>query len=234
MHFPRKVMKLKLSMIEFSSFRLRALRAHRRISYETSKIRGVDGHIPLAHTLWSQVIHGGDTVIDATCGNGGDSVILGNLALTKDSGMLYCLDVQSRAINETRDKLMTAHSSSFEAGRIKFILGSHENFPSEISAGSVSAIVYNLGYLPGTHEDGANRITTTADGTIRSLEKALPLLKTGGILTATLYLGHPEGPKEALACFDFFAALGQTNWRVFAHKPINTLKGPILVTVARR
>lgn len=206
----------------------------RRLSDLTSKKRGVDGHTALAHTLWSQVIKRGDIVIDATCGNGYDSIVLGDLALNKESGILYCLDIQSKAINETKDKLMAAHGDSFQDGRIKLVLSSHEEFPHEILPKSVTAIVYNLGFLPGTHEDGENRITTTADVTVRSIERALPLLKVGGILSVMLYRGHPEGAIETKACLDFFELLKTGDWRVFSHTPLNTLTGAILVTVARR
>lgn len=206
----------------------------RRFSDEVPKKRAIDCHTTLSHTLWSQVIKGGDIVIDATCGNGYDSLALGNLALTNESGILYCLDIQSKAIDVTKEKLMVAHSSSFQAGRIKIFQCSHVDFPAEILPGSVSAVVYNLGFLPGTHEDGPNRITTTVDNTMKSIENSLPLLKIGGMLSIMLYRGHPEGLVEANACLEFCKYLKTSTWRVCSHEPINSAKSPVLVTIARR
>jgi SAM-dependent methyltransferase len=208
----------------------------RRFSDATlKKKRGVDGHTPLAHLLWSQVVKGGDIVIDATCGNGHDSLVLADLALTRDSGLLYCIDVQDKAIDSTREKFLAAgYINSFQDERIKFVHGSHADFPLEIKQDSVSAIIFNLGYLPGTHGDGDNRITTTTEVTMKAIANALPLLKIGGLLSVMLYRGHPEGARESDACLDFFQKMKIGQWKVFTHTPLNTAKGPILVTVARR
>ena len=197
-------------------------------------LRGVDGHLPLAQTLWSQVIKKGEIVIDATCGKGNDSLVLSRLALQENSGILYCIDVQERAIEETRDRLTDTYGSQYVSERIQLIHASHETFPPLIVPNSISAIVYNLGYLPGSHEEGKTRLTTARESTIRSFTNALPLLKIGGILSATAYRGHSEGVTETEACERFFAALDQTKWRVFCHSPLNTSKGAILFSVCRR
>ena len=46
------------------------------------------------HSLLRQVVRAGDTVIDATCGNGYDSLLLAKLALHQDKGKLICYDIQ--------------------------------------------------------------------------------------------------------------------------------------------
>lgn len=199
-----------------------------------SNLRGVDGHIPLSHTLWTQTIRKGDVVIDATCGKGLDSLVLSKLALSRDSGLLYCIDIQERAIKDTRDRLCNEYGEDFLRDRMKFIQSDHAVFPSEIESGSVSAIVYNLGYLPGTHKDGTDRIITRTESTMKSFDAALCLLKLGGVLSVTAYRGQASGPSETEACIAFFSGLGQTNWRVFSHSPINTQKGAILFTACRR
>ena len=200
----------------------------------TNALRAVDGHIPLAHTMWSQVIRKGDIIIDATCGRGNDSLFLSKIALSETTGLLYCLDIQAGAINETKERLTSFHGPELVSQRTRFILGSHEIFPSEINPESVSAIVYNLGYFPGSHKEGEERLTTKTESTIKSFENALPLLKIGGVLTATAYRGHKEGIIETDACQNYFSNLNQTKWRVFSHTPINTVKGAILFTVCRR
>ena len=105
-------------------------------------------HLDLAHFYWSQLIHIGDTVIDATCGNGHDTIILGQLALSKEKGRVYAFDIQQEAIESAKNYL----SSHFEKdlfGRIDFQIHCHSTFPSSLQAGSVKLIAYNLGYLPG-------------------------------------------------------------------------------------
>ena len=203
-------------------------------SFAAENCRAVDGHLPLAHTLWSQIIKKGDTVIDATCGNGADSMVLSKLSLSSDSGFLYCFDIQDIALKQTKKNLVGEYGCKFVDERVELILCDHRNFPNKIMPESVAAIVYNLGYLPGTSSQGVDRIMTTHQGTIESFERALPLLKVGGVLTATAYRGHSEGVVETKACLDFFSKLDQMKWRVFAHSPLNTLRGPVLFSVYRK
>ncbi len=67
-------------------------------------------HLDLAHDYWRRIVRPGDTVIDATCGNGADTLMLAKLALTESSGHLYALDIQESAIEETKQRL-EKHSS---------------------------------------------------------------------------------------------------------------------------
>lgn len=206
----------------------------RHSSFVAENLRAADGHLPLAHTMWSQIVKKGDIVIDATCGNGADSVVLSRLALSSDSGFLYCLDIQDIALKQTKKNLDGEYGCKFVNERVGLILGDHRNFPDQIKPESVAAIVYNLGYLPGTSAQGVDRIMTTLESTVESFERALPLLKTGGILTATAYRGHSGGLLETEACLDFFSKLSQVKWRVFSHTPLNTSRGPILISVCRK
>ena len=48
----------------------------------------------LVHSLLRQVVRAGDTVIDATCGNGYDSLLLAKLVLHQERGKLICYDIQ--------------------------------------------------------------------------------------------------------------------------------------------
>jgi hypothetical protein len=194
----------------------------------------ISDHISLAHLLWSQVIQKGEIAIDATAGNGFDALVLSKIVLSSNSGRLYCMDIQERAIKATEDKLIQAYDSTYVKERVQMMQSSHERFPVEIAANTVSGIVYNLGYLPGTHTDGSKRIMTTPFSTILSMKNALPLLRKGGILTATAYRGHKEGIEETEACFKFFSGLNQTDWRVYSHDPINSETGAVLFSIYKR
>lgn len=145
-------------------------------------------HIKKAHSLWKGIVQPADTVIDATCGNGHDSLILSTLV---PEGTLYVFDIQKEALEKTKEKLTHTHYIP--------IHGSHAQFPPEIQKGSVRLIVYNLGYLPG----GDKSITTLTESTLESIQNALPLLTPDGILSITLYPGHPEGFCESQAVLEF-------------------------------
>lgn len=141
-------------------------------------------HIDIAHFILSRHVRKGDTVIDATCGNGNDTLHLANLALTPKTGLVYCFDIQEDAINATKNRLKS--HPFFD--RIVFSHSSHTNLPEC----TPSVIVYNLGYLPG----GDPSLTTQTEETFFSLDKGLSLLKPGGALSITFYPGHPEGARE--------------------------------------
>ena len=93
-------------------------------------------HTLNAHRLWNSIIRAGDTVIDATCGNGHDSLVLAKQTLTKTSGHLYCIDIQQSAILSTQKKLQ---ANGFN-DNVHYICGSHDQFPSLIAPRSVSCI----------------------------------------------------------------------------------------------
>lgn len=52
--------------------------------------------------VWKHVVQKGDTVIDATCGNGFDTLELLNLvADDSHNGYVYALDIQKDALDKT-------------------------------------------------------------------------------------------------------------------------------------
>jgi hypothetical protein len=166
--------------------------------------------------------------------NGHDSLVLSKLALKEGEGTLYCIDIQQNAIIDTEKRLVAELGVKLVYERIKMFCCNHEKFPDELKEATVAAVVYNLGYLPGTHADGERRVVTSTESTNKSLNAALKLLRKGGILSATAYRGHASGIAETQMCQDFFASLDPKQWRVFAHNPINTANSPILFTAYKR
>jgi hypothetical protein len=156
---------------------------------------GPIGHIPISKLLWKEVVKPGDLVIDATAGNGHDSMDLAKLALTSTSGYVHCIDIQERAIASTKERLQKDLPVEVFK-RISFHCQSHECFPSEILRNSASLICYNLGYLPGNNRnlmDGANLIITRTESTLKSLEVAMSVVKENGLISVTCYRGHEGG-----------------------------------------
>lgn len=119
-----------------------------------------------------------DTVIDATCGNGKDTEVLAALV---PEGHVWSMDIQKNALERARQRI--------SAKNVTFLCQSHADFPL---VSSPKLIVYNLGYLPG----GDKTITTMAETTLASVQKALDLVCPGGAVSIMCYPGHPEGARE--------------------------------------
>lgn len=58
------------------------------------------------HRLWKHVVQKGDTVIDATCGNGYDTLAMLKLVADESGlGCVYGLDIQREAVGSTASLL---------------------------------------------------------------------------------------------------------------------------------
>ena len=173
-------------------------------------------------------------VIDATCGNGFDSQVLAGICLQGDSSKLFCIDMQSKAIETSRQRLLSTFGADKVQNQIRFCQQSHETFPLDIDESSVDLLVYNLGYLPGTVSDGTNRVVSNATTTVLSLHAALPLMRIGGLITIMAYRGHKAGEEETNAVAELITRLPVSQWRVFAHIPLNATTGPVLFSLYRQ
>lgn len=155
---------------------------------------GLSNHVRFAHSMWADIVRPGDIAIDATCGNGYDSLKIAQLLLGDGIGKLYCIDIQEDAISNTKnklkDELSSTQSLAIDDGRISFVCRSHESFPEEIKDNSVALVCYNLGYLPGKKRKDQDVVITKTQSTISSMEKALMLLKRGGMLSIIAYPGN--------------------------------------------
>mmetsp|Transcript_15094 Transcript_15094/g.25020 ORF Transcript_15094/g.25020 Transcript_15094/m.25020 type:complete len:214 (+) Transcript_15094:168-809(+) len=188
-------------------------------------------HIQLNHTLLSQVIKPGDTVIDATVGNGNDTLFLSRV-LSGRTGKLYGFDIQQVAIDNTRRMLLDNLSTADKMDQVLLSVRNHKTFPAEIQPRSVKAIVYNLGYLPGQSSDKS--IKTESADTVQSITNALDLVSKGGLVSIMCYRGHDGGREEASAVAGVMAQLCPREWKVFSHDPLNQPTSPVLVTVFKK
>lgn len=182
--------------------------------------------LDLTHSFWEKILTDGDAVIDATCGNGKDSLVLANLLKDKTETALFCLDIQQKAIDNTQD-LLTEEASCFLPS-IQFILGSHENLP-DVSPRKPKLIVYNLGYLPG----GDKTLTTENTSTLKSITRALEVICPGGVISINCYPGHPEGKKEQETLLPFLASLDPKLWSFTSSTWDNRNASPSLLLVQK-
>jgi glycine oxidase len=141
----------------------------------------------LAHNMIRRIVQQGDTVVDATAGNGNDTQLLATLVGA--SGHTIAIDIQQSAIDSTSDRLE-------RAGLVADLrLADHAiELNSLRSAGlQVKAVMFNLGYLPGSDK----QITTGAVSTRAAMHAASELLMPGGAVTIIAYRGHAGGLEEA-------------------------------------
>jgi SAM-dependent methyltransferase len=143
------------------------------------------GPVPLSHLLLQRFVHPGDRVVDATCGNGHDTLLLAGLA--GPSGRVWAFDIQPEALEATAARL--AEADIIDA--VVLIHAGHEAMAAHCY-GPVKAVVFNLGYLPG----GDRTIVTRPESTLAGLEQALGILEPGGVVIITLYPGHEGGQHE--------------------------------------
>lgn len=193
-----------------------------------SKFPLFQSHIDLAHHYWAQIITKGDHVIDATCGNGHDTLKLALLALDKDKGHLWAFDIQALALENTR-KNISENLPHETLKKIHLCCQSHENFPSEITSNSIKLIVYNLGYLPG----GDKSITTALKSTLKSLERAKELIVPGGAISITCYPGHSEGEKEQEKILELVGDWAPQTWCCTHQQWLNRRKAPSLLLIQK-
>ncbi|QIC05565.1 methyltransferase domain-containing protein [Brevibacillus sp. 7WMA2] len=165
----------------------------------------------------------GETVVDATMGNGNDTLFLAQLV--GERGKVYAYDVQSEAIEKTRARLEREQVVE----RVNLLLTSHEQM-KEIPV-AIGAVMFNLGYLPGGNKD----ITTQANTTIRAIEAGLDKLRTGGIMTIIIYWGHEAGTIEKEAVVDYCEKLPQTEYLVLRYQYMNQQnQAPFIIAIEKR
>ena len=139
----------------------------------------------LARDALLRAVQAGDVVVDATMGNGHDTLFLAEQVGSE--GHVYAFDIQESALVSTR-KLLEEHRV---ADRVTLLCASHAEMAEYVPC-PVAAAVFNLGWLPG----GNHEITTMWESTRAAVSAALDLLRPGGILTVCAYPGHPEGSRE--------------------------------------
>ncbi|MNG01480.1 putative rRNA methylase [compost metagenome] len=168
-------------------------------------------------------------VIDATAGNGVDTRFLAELVGRR--GTVYAFDIQEAALEATRRRLAPLEAEE-RMPNIQLVLDSHEHMRDHVlpaHAGTISAAMFNLGYLPGADPS----VITQPDSSIAALESALALLKAGGVLTCVLYPGHPGGEDEAEAVARWAAALPSSTGQAVIYRMLQKPTAPYLIAVER-
>ena len=173
------------------------------------------------HHILTNQLKEGDRAIDATAGNGYDTLFLAEQVGT--SGKVIAIDIQDCAIRSTREKLESAGlidrvrlvTDNHAIALRKLIVEDHQN---------VAAITFNLGYLPGSDKS----IQTRAESTEEALAASILSLTPGGYLCVTAYRGHIGGAVEAETVEAFMRKSQKEGHSVDYHQPESSNSPPVL------
>ncbi len=180
-----------------------------------------------AQTLVREVVEPGDSVIDATAGNGHDTCFLAEAVGHK--GRVFAFDVQSDALKRT-----TARLADIGYSNVTLIHRGHQEMKDAVPNachGSVGAVMFNLGYLPG----GDHEVTTSTDSSLTAITVALRLVRSGGIVTVLAYPGHAGGDDEAGSVRHLLEELHPDEFETSIRRSATTNESaPLLFVIVRR
>lgn len=175
--------------------------------------------IQLSHDFLEEVLDKEAVALDATMGNGYDTVFLAQHAKT-----VYAFDIQKQALLATREKLSQAGVANAQ-----LILDGHENLDAYIEQ-PLRAVIFNLGYLPSADKT----IITQPKTTLLALEKALERLEIGGRISLMIYYGHEGGDLEKDAVLQFVKDLSQDCFATMLYQPLNQVNTPPFLIMIER
>ncbi|WP_040979067.1 class I SAM-dependent methyltransferase [Oceanobacillus jeddahense] len=177
-----------------------------------------------AHELLKESLEEGDVAIDATCGNGNDTLLLSRTV--GPSGKVYGFDIQEQAIQKTKEKLQEHNCQN-----VSLIQDSHESLLNYIEEDFFDGAIFNLGYLPKSDKS----IVTKAPSTLAAIEAVLERLKPNGLVILVIYYGHPGGEEEKDAVLSYTSQLDQKAYQVLQYKFINQQnQSPFLIAIEKK
>tara|TARA_R110002072_G_scaffold302354_1_gene484843 strand:+ start:8777 stop:10441 length:1665 start_codon:yes stop_codon:yes gene_type:complete len=179
-----------------------------------------------AQMLVRDVVQPGETVIDATAGNGHDTCFLAKAV--GPEGKVFAFDVQSDALQRTSARLADIGFTN-----VTLLQRSHAEMKDvlpKVEHGSVAAVMFNLGYLPG----GDHAVTTRTESSLDAISTALNLVRTGGTVTVLVYPGHAGGDDEASSVGRLIENLPAADFETSIRKSATTKEtAPMLFIVVR-
>lgn len=188
----------------------------------------MDRILPFAKRLLEKAVSGGDIVVDATLGNGHDTVFLANLV--GENGIVYGFDVQEEAIQASKERLIQHGIST----RVTLFHQGHEHLSALIPEehhGKITGAIFNLGYLPGSDKT----IVTRPETTISAIRQLLEMMATEGVIVLVIYHGHVEGAVERDTLLHFCKHLDQKQAHVLQYQFINQQNHPpFIVAIEKR
>lgn len=178
--------------------------------------------LDVQHLWWDPVLQYAKVIVDATCGNGHDTLYLAEHSL--GAAHIYGFDLQPQAIINTNNRVanfsdkVTLQQISHDSGI--------QNIDDEIDL-----IVFNLGYLPGSNHG----CMTSESTTLHALSIGLEKLSSQGFISVVAYPGTDEGQREYESVLTWMQSLDQKKYTAFQWQPLNQVnKPPIYLGILKR
>ncbi len=178
-----------------------------------------------AQELAAEVLAEGAIALDATAGNGNDTLFLAQHV--GSSGSVYAIDVQSIAIDRTRAKVTEAGL----ADRVQLAQANHRDLEHVVAPkhrGRIACAMFNLGYLPSSDKS----VVTLVESTMAGIQAAAGMLRPDGLLSILAYVGHPGGRAEADAIHTWLEGQAQS-WLVIEIRDESNPNSPVLWSARR-
>lgn len=169
------------------------------------------------HYFAKQFVQHDSLIVDATCGNGNDTLWL---ATTFTNPILAC-DIQPQAIKRTRQRCKACSN-------IDYILADHQQIAKFINK-PISFSVLNLGYLPHS----TSTLTTKADTTIKCIDTLLTNTIAGGGMVISIYTAHDHHNEEQ-KLLPYLKELDKTQYLVVAYQFQNLDESPYLIIIEKK
>ncbi len=182
--------------------------------------------VVLAHRFASKVIDPGDRCVDATVGNGNDTVFLARRV--GGAGRVLGFDIQLDAIASARRKLRELGLDE----RVLLQFEGHENVGQRLNVlgwSEIKIAMFNLGYLPGSDK----RIVTRGDTTLSALRPCSDALLPRGAISIISYRGHRGGREEYHAVWNWARKLDSSRYRVMRFEG-GSATAPVFIWIERR
>ncbi|WP_040950450.1 tRNA (mnm(5)s(2)U34)-methyltransferase [Gorillibacterium massiliense] len=191
---------------------------------------GFPSAISIAQRWVAERLGAGEPAIDATAGNGVDTLFLAKQSGAR--GTIYAFDIQAVALEQTQERISSENAGPLAT--VKLIHRSHDGMAEEVPSdhhGRIAAVMFNLGYLPGSDQV----VITNPASTLPALQAALGLLRKNGVLTIVLYPGHPGGHEEAEAVEAWAAGLDPLTAETLLYRFLNRAKStPYLLGIIKK
>ncbi|XP_066365499.1 tRNA (mnm(5)s(2)U34)-methyltransferase, chloroplastic-like [Miscanthus floridulus] len=173
----------------------------------------------LLQRVWRNIVQKGDTVVDATCGNGNDTLALLKMVADETGrGRVYGMDIQDSAIESTSSFLKMAVGDERQQGLVKLFPICHSRMEEIVPKDApVRLVAFNLGYLPG------------GDKTVITVPRS-----SGGLISVLVYIGHPGGRDELDVVESFASSLPVDTWATCKLQMINRPIAPVLILLNKK
>jgi len=156
-----------------------------------------------AHEWLAEALFDGAFAVDATVGNGYDTLFLAHRV--GPNGSVLGFDIQKPALAGAHELLRFTG----KAGRVKLVHECHSRIGGYLDR-DIDGAMFNLGYLPR----GSHALITRPETTVSALQSILTRLKRGGRITVLAYRGHQGGPEEYFRLREFLFSLSMAEYTV--------------------